>query len=127
MVNHASEAFCRRCHLELNVKRSRPVVSPKDAAKRSSPIWSLLALTLVGAAVWYIYTGMEKSVAQVQANDAKRVANQAKDPSAGLTRTQYDQQRAGQYGNAIQSSQGLNASQAHTNEINQLMNRTSGK
>jgi len=123
LVNQLSDSFCRRCQSEINIRKHRAgVLGPREAARRSSPLLSLLALAVIGGAVYYVYNGMEKSVEQVQVNDAKRTANQAKQDS-GLSRSQYDQQRAGQYGSAIQSSQGLNASQQHTNEINQLINR----
>ena len=124
LVNLSSDHFCRRCQAEININKPKgKPIGPRDAARRSSPFYSLLALTLVGAAGWYIYHGMERSVEQVQANDQKRIANQVKQNPEGLSRTQYDQQRAGQYGNAIQNSPGLSASQSHTNQINQLINR----
>jgi len=74
---------------------------------------------VISAAAWYLYKGVEKSFEEVQ--DVNRVAQQPKPNPAPLSRTEYDQQRAGQSGNAVKGSQGINAGQQHTNEINQLM------
>ncbi len=120
LVNTASDKFCRRCEAEIYVYKGKTRdKGPGDAARRSSPLWTLLIITLIGAGAWYLYKGVERSFGQVQ--DVNGVAQQPKANPAPLSRTQYDQQRAGQYGNAVQGSQGLNASQQHTNEINKLM------
>jgi hypothetical protein len=121
LVNSPSDFECRRCQSALHKNLSSRDKGPRDAARRSSPLWTLLIITLICAGAWYLYKGIEKSFEQVQADDINRVAQQPKPNNPPLSRTQYDQQRAGQSGNAVQGSQGLNASQQHTGEINKLM------
>jgi hypothetical protein len=124
LVNTSSDFECRRCQSALHKNLSTRDKGPRDAARRSSPLWTLLIITVICAGAWYLYKGVEKSFEQVQADDVHRVAQQPKaNPAQPLSRTEYDQQRAGQSGNAVQGSQGINASQQHTAEINKLMNR----
>jgi hypothetical protein len=125
LVNMASDTICRRCQADIVIKPKRSDNrGPRASAGRSTQrLWSLLALVITGAVAWYLYKGVERSYEQVQANEAVRTSAQANQGPAPLGRTQYDQQRAGQYGNAVQSSQGLNSSRQHTDEINKLMGK----
>ena len=125
LVNSPSDFECRRCQSQLHKNLSTRDKGPREAARRSSPLWTLLIITVISAGSWYLYIGIEKSFEQVGADDVNRVAQQPKPNNPPLSRTQYDQQGSGQYGNAVQGSQSLNASQQHTNEINKLMNRGS--
>jgi len=122
LVNPAGSDACRRCGLGL-VKpgsHSSSRRSPKDAAKRFS-LRPWLIILMIAAAGYYLYQGAEKSYENVATTDDKRVATERKDAPPGLTRTEYDNRRAGQYGTAVSNSQSLATSQQHTNEINKLM------
>jgi hypothetical protein len=122
LVNTPSDFECRRCQYKLHKNLSTRDKGPREAARRSSPLWTLLIITVISAGSWYLYKGVERSFEQVQSDDLNRVAQQPKMTGPPLSRTQYDQQSAGRSGNAVQASQGLNASQQHTGEINKLMN-----
>ena len=88
-------------------------VSPRDRARRSSPLWPLLALTLVGAGIYYIVTGAGQSIQAVQPTVH---------PAGGPTSRQEAQQRqANAYKTAVQNSNGLDAPQKRTEEANRLM------
>jgi len=97
-----------------------PNAGPRAAAKRFS-IWPWLLILAAGGVGYYLYSGVAASYQNVSAIDNKRVATEQKDAPPGLSRTEYDNRRAGQYGNAVSNSQGLATSQQHTNEINKLM------
>jgi len=78
-------------------------------------------LLAAGGVGYYFYQGILRSYEDIATTDDKRVATERKDAPPGLTRTEYDNRRAGQYGSAVANSPGLNTSQQHTNEINKLM------
>ena len=124
LVNLVSDLSCRRCGHENRPKNSynSSPMSPREAAKRSSFLWTALFLALIGGAAYYLFYGFERSLNEVNGTDANRVAEQqANKPSAPLSRTEYEHQRAGQYGNAVQNSPGLAESQKRLNETKKLM------
>lgn len=83
-------------------------------------------LAAVAGGLYYVFLGTGQSVNEVNTNDAKRVASQpAQQQPAGLSRTEYDRQRAGQYGSAVQDSPSLTASQKHNEETQRLMQQVS--
>jgi len=81
----------------------------------------LLAVTLIGGAVYYVYNGFEKSFNEVKASEAKRLAAQPKQSPMPLSRSESDQQRTDSYKNAVANSPNLSASQKHNDDIKQLM------
>jgi hypothetical protein len=122
LVNPVGSSACRRCGAELAAGRvvgGRPR-GPRAAAKRFS-LWPWIGLLALGCVGYYFYSGVEQSYRNVATTDDKRVATERKDAPPGLSRTEYDNRRAGQYGNAVSNSQALATSQQHTNEINKLM------
>ena len=122
LVNLASDTVCRRCGHELSVgnRKSNAPRSPREAAKSGSWLYTILFLTLIGGVAYYLFSGVEKSYSDVKASEANRISAQPKQ-QAGLSRSEMDKQRAGQYGNAVQNSPGLATSQKHNEEIKQLM------
>jgi hypothetical protein len=91
------------------------------AAKRGFPFFSII---LVGAAIAifaYFYVAIKHEMSEIQASEANRLATQAKQPDAGLSRSEADKKRAGQYGNAIQNSPALAESKKRTEETQKLM------
>lgn len=120
IVNAVYDRLCRRCGCVLHSK-SRSV-SGREGSKVSSFLYTLLALTMLGGAAYYLVNGFEKSFDQVKENELKRLAAQPKVSPAPLTsRTEYDQQRAEPYKNAVANSPDLSASQKHNDQVKQLM------
>lgn len=122
LVNSVGSTGCKRCGSDLvgRAHNSRRAAGPRDAAKKFS-LWPWILLLAVGGVAYYLYHGVEQSYQNVATTDDKRVATERKDAPPGLSRTEYDSRRAGQYGSAVANSPGLNTSQQHTNEINKLM------
>lgn len=122
-VNFATDYQCRRCGNGLGQKaaQSSSGRSPRQAAKESSSFYTIVGVLIAIAIGAYFYSGVQKSVNTVQANDQNRLASQANQKSEPLSRTEYDQKRAGQYGNAIQDSPGIAASQKRLAEQQKLM------
>lgn len=122
LVNAIEDSACRRCGYPLETAgRPRPVGPRREAGKVSSFLYMLLAVTLIGGAVYYVYNGFEKSFDQVKASEANRLAAQAKQSPQPLSRSEYDQQRAEPYKNAVANSPGLATSQKHNDDVKQLM------
>ena len=110
LVNMASDDSCRRCGEEFAAvawKSSRRV-GPRDRAKLSSPLWPLLALTIIGAAIYYVFSGAEKSIESVGTTT----------PGTPIAVQRQSQPDA--YKSAVQNSNGLSQGQKHTAEIEKL-------
>ena len=123
LVNATSASTCRRCGMDP-AGRYTPQMSPtgpREAAKSSSWLYTLLFIALIGGAAYYLLSGVEKSYDHVKANEANRIATQPKQPAGLTNRTEVDQKRAGQYKNAIQNSHGLAESQNAYEETQKLM------
>jgi hypothetical protein len=121
LVNSVRIAACKRCGSVLGDNSNHTEnKGPRAAAKKFS-LWPWIGLLAVGAVGYYLYGGLDRSYQNVAETDDKRVATERKDAPPGLSRTEYDNRRAGQYGNAVANSPGLATSQQHTNEINKLM------
>jgi hypothetical protein len=105
------------------------VASPRRREKRPGrfSVWSLLPIVAVLALVYYFYSGVQGSMEEVQRNEAKRIAEQPKErPAApGLSRTQYDQQRSGHYGDAIKNSNGLKSHEQRTRDTEKAIEQIS--
>lgn len=122
LVNPSSETHCRRCgHSLASGVSSYDKNSPRVAARRGFPFFSLLLITAAVGFFAYVYMGIRSEMGQTEANEVKRVAAQPKQPDAGLSRSEADKKRAGTYGNAIQNSPALAQSQKHVQETEKLM------
>jgi len=109
LVNLASDTICRRCGERFaGPIRGRKPAGPRDRAKSSSRLWPLLALAVVGAAIYYVYSGAERSVQSVPSMT----------PGVPVTRSQQTQANA--YKTAVQNSNGLAQGQKHTAEIEKM-------
>lgn len=125
LKNFASDIECRRCGFSF----VQAALKKRQRPPRRFSIWSLLMIAGVLGVVYYFYSGVQTSVDEITASEAKRVASQpAAQPTQGLSRTQHDQQRAGHYGDAVKNSQSLNAHQKRVEEtektVQQLSNST---
>ena len=123
LTNFADAFECKRCGRPLgasrNSKRQRPPA-------RFSYI-SLLIFAGVALLVYYMMGGFEQQMAQINGNEANRIATQKKDPAAGLSRTEADQKRSGQYGSVIQNSNSLQQNQEHNDDVQKAMSAAEGK
>jgi|SRR5687768_11049441 len=122
--NFASETECGRCGYSFVRSASE---KKRDKTPRSFSLMTPLMIALAAGAVYYFYTGVQSSVDEVNANEAKRAASQPAERPAtpGLSRTQYDQQRSGHYGNAVANSASLQAHQKHIDETQKIMQQVS--
>lgn len=112
LSNFPSDNTCRRCGYEFTAKRQE-----KPKGSRANSLVTLVILAAVAGGAYYIFSGMQQSVSDVNTADANRVAAQpAQQQPAGLSRTEYDRQRAGQYGNAIQNSPALTEARRQEDE-----------
>ena len=84
-------------------------------------------IAAVLAVVYYFYSGVQTSVDQISADESKRVASQPapKPEQQGLSRTQYDQQRAGTYADAVRNSSSLNAHQQRVQDTEKAVQQLS--
>ncbi|HEX3101378.1 MAG TPA: hypothetical protein VHQ01_06300 [Pyrinomonadaceae bacterium] len=124
LVNAVDDLNCRRCGVEIGQSKTskNSPVSPRDAAKNSSWLYTLLFIAIVGGAAYYLFSGVERSYNDVKVSEANRVASQPNQQPEPLTnRTDADQKRAGSYKTAIQNSPGLSESQKHNEETKKLM------
>jgi hypothetical protein len=122
LVNKAHDHVCHRCGCLLYDKNSAGPRGPREAAKSSSFLYTLLAIALLGGAVYYVVTGFEKSYDQIKTDEIKRLAAQPKiSPAPFTSRSEYDQRRTEPYKNAVANSPNLGASQKHNDAVKQLM------
>jgi preprotein translocase subunit SecG len=121
---------CRRCGGKIGGEnmRSNSPRGPRDAAKKSTWLYTILFIAVIIAAASYLFSGIEKSYNEVNVNELNRKASQPKPTSDGLgTRTEQDQKQAGQYKNAVANSPGLAESQKHFDETQKLMHPEQSK
>lgn len=113
---------CRRCANPL-------FTTAKQSGKAPSrfSFLSILILAAVAGGIYYFFVGMQESVSEVNANDANRVASQpAPQPTQpGLSRTEYDRQRAGNVGDAIRNNPSLEEHKKRTEETQKLIQQAS--
>lgn len=123
LKNFSSDCECRRCGQSF-------VVEQKKKAQRSPrrfSIWSVLMIAFVLGLVYYFYDGVRGTMEEINKNDVKRVKSQPKERPAtpGLSRSEYDRQRAGHYGDAVKNSQSLEAHNQHIKETEKAMQQVS--
>jgi hypothetical protein len=123
LTNFAHAETCARCNNPFN----QTAKSKKQKSPRSFSYVTLAVFATVAVIVYYMIGGFQTSMNQVNANEANRVASQAKDPDAGLSRTEYDKKRAGQYGSAVQNSNSFSENQKHNEDIQKMMNASQGQ
>ena len=81
---------------------------------------------LVLGLVYYFYSGVEGTMEEIEASEAKRIQSQAKQrPAAGLSRSEQDRQRSGHYGDAVKNSPSLGAHNQHIKDTEKAMQQVS--
>ena len=125
VVNLESDIWCRRCGSSLMRTTPTKVRGPREAAQRGFPLFSIIIVGAAIAFVTYVYTGLQKEIADIGATDAQRVATQANtQQNAPLTRSEADQKQAGQYKNAVQNAPAIAQSKKRLEETEKLMGPT---
>lgn len=124
LVYVSTDIICRRCGSETGNRNglTNSPKGPREAAKKSSWLYTLLFLSVFVLVADYLYTGVKKSFEEVGLGEpASLTRPQSTMPNVARTRNDEEQRRAGQYGNAIQKSSGLAESQKHSDEVNKLI------
>ncbi len=120
LVNLASQLVCRRCGFEFAAPEQPIRRGPREKARRGFP-YSIIVVGAVIAFFMYVYSGIQNEMSQIEMNEAKRAATAPKVNQPPLSRTQEDQQRAGQFKNAVQNAPALAESQKRLAETEKLM------
>ena len=121
LTNFAYEDRCKRCRQSLIEQKSKK----RAKQPRRFSIWSLVIVALVGGFAYYAYNGIQKSTDELYANEMKRIDQQKTDKTAGLSRSEYEKQRTGTYGSAIQNSNSFAAHNQHIKDTEKLMQTAS--
>lgn len=123
-LNPEKVKACRRCgwdQLEPLVPKSK-VVSPRDQAKQSTWLYTLLIIALIVGGAYYLFSSFERSYKQGESTVPNRSAmptNQQNAPA--LTRSEADQKRVTPFKNAVESAPSLVESNRHVAETQKLM------
>lgn len=123
LTNFSSEIECRRCGFQFGGSKK----TNTEKRPRSFSLSTLLLVAGAAGLAYYFFGGVNESVDEVNAQEAKRVATQPVERPAtqGLSRSQYDRQRSGHYGDAVKNSPSLNAHQKHIQETEKAMQQVS--
>lgn len=121
LSNFPNEAVCRRCGGDLH---ARAIVARGSSASFGRYV-PLLFIALVVGAVYYFYSGVAQDADQVNATRSKPPAVHTPQPSQGLSRTEYDRQRAANVGDAIRQNPGLEAQKKQQQETQRIMQQVS--
>ena len=122
LKNFPLDTECKRCGYSFVAYTRR-----KTTAKpRRFSVWSLLMIAMVLGVVYYFYDGVQRSMQEIEANEAKRVAAQLpRQRVPGRSRTQSDQQRTATYADAVKNSSSLNAHQQRVKDTEKAVQQVS--
>ena len=123
LINRASESVCRRCGRGIGeyVKPKNKIRDPRAEAQRSSWVYTMLIVALIGGAAYYLFNGFETSYKKINADDTYRTTVPANQPQAPLSRTEYEQKQQATFKTAIKNSPGLAESDKRLAETQKLM------
>ncbi len=122
LINFSSEETCRRCGEPFANAAGK---KQQDGKKGGFSIYSLVFVVIAAAIGYYAYFGIQSNVVQINSNEANRVAQQKKDPTAGMSRTQYEKHRTGTYGNAMSNNPSFQAKRKQEEETQKVMQAVS--
>jgi ribosomal protein L40E len=122
LSNFPSDPECRRCGLSFIEPKKR-----KERRPSRFSVFSLVPVLCVLGVAYYFYSGVQGTMEEVNANDTKRVASQPAERPAtpGLSRTKYDQQRSGHYGDKVKDSPNLKAHEQRTKDTEKAIQQIS--
>lgn len=124
LTNFRSETVCKRCGFAIGEYYSSAsrTVGPRQAARQSSWLYTLLFIAVIGGAAYYLYTGFLRSFDEVNQMDPSHDKGVAAKPQPTLTsRSESDQKRMQSYKTAIHNSQGLAESERRMAETQKLI------
>ena len=124
LTNFRSETVCKRCGFAFSEYYSPAPkrVGPRQAARQSSWLYTMLFIAVIGGAAYYLYTGFLRSFDEVNQMDPAHQAGVRPKPQATLsTRSEADQKRMQSVKTAIHNSQGLAESERRMAETQKLM------
>lgn len=130
LVNAQADLNCRRCgeDMDRRPRSSNAPRSPREAAKKSSWLYTILFLALIISAASYLFKGIEKSYDEINANELNQSQPPPNQQHEGLSdRSEADRKRAEAYRNAMQDSPGIAESQKRLNETRRLMQSDADK
>ena len=116
------DTTCRRCRRGLTgplVPKST-VVNPRDRAKQSTWLYTLLIIALIIGGAYYLFEGFKQSYKQIQPN-VSNLATPGNQQTPPLMRSEADQKRITPFNKAIQNAPGLVESNRHVEETQKLM------
>jgi len=122
LSNFVTDVECRRCRRPLHSqdRRSGPPASP-----RRFSFVSIIIFAAIAVGVFYMFSAARKSVSQVGANEANRVAVEAeRQQAAGLSRAEEDRQRAQRVGNFVNISPALAEHKKATEERQKMIEQS---
>jgi hypothetical protein len=122
LSNFPTDVECRRCGNSFLKPKTK-----REKRPRSFSMGSVLAVVVAGALGYYVYTGSQQTIDQVNAEEMKRAAAKpAERPVApGLTRTEYDHQKMQSYAGVVRDSQSLADHNKHIEDTEKMMQQIS--
>jgi len=121
LANFPHENECARCGNWL----SKPI--KKDRPPRRFSLFSLVAFGVVAIIVYYAFGDFQKSMEEINKNEAQRLATEAKDNPTRLSRSDYQQQRSSQFSSAIKNSNNLSEAKKHNDETQKALSTSEGE
>ncbi len=120
-MNFDSDLLCRKCGRLIGYSTPAHRISPRDQAKGSTWLYTVLVVTLICGGAYYLYSGFMKSFEQVQSVESGTYRAPADQPRPTLSRTESDKRQAAPFGNAVKNSSGLTQAGKHNADMEKLM------
>jgi hypothetical protein len=123
LSNFASEVECRRCRTLFADAATKRRIEKKP---RRFGVLSIAFFVLVAGILYYAYNGVQNSMNEINSSETNRIATQPlQQQTPGLSRTEYDRQRAAQVGNSLKENPSFAAQKQHNEETQKLMQSVS--
>lgn len=110
LTNFADAFVCKRCGNQL-----------KRPEKQKPPVrfsfYALLSFAVVAVIVYYSIGGFENAFNKVDFDEARQQSIKKAENPNNLSRTELDQQRSTQIGNAVRNSSSLSQANSHNDEL----------
>ena len=117
LVTFTPELVCARCASYIGPKTTR--LGPREAAKRSSMLYTLLFLAIVLYGANHFYQGVKTTMAEMEANTAK-YAREVPPTPVPANRAENDNRRTDAYKTAIKKNLGLTEHERRLAETQEL-------
>jgi predicted nucleic acid-binding Zn ribbon protein len=121
LANFPHENECARCGNWL----SKP--KKKDKPPKRFSLFSLVAFGVVAIIVYYAFGDFQKSMDEINKNEAQRLAVETKDNPNRLSKSEYERQRASQFSSAVKNSNNLSEVKKHNDETQKALSTSEGE